>query len=465
MSGIQHVGIERLNVDNYATWSTRMRLFLVSQGLWTAVKGQLSADSEADSKADDKALALIGLSVQDHHLTTIASCETAKQAWDALEAVYQAKSIARRLQLKRALNSLRKEPNEELAKYVARAKDIRDQLAAAGWSPDDQEVTLSILAGLPSEYDTLITVLETSDMELDPDSVLAKLLTVEQRAASEQLAAGDSTSAYVSRQQGSSAGQQSWAEERECFYCGRKGHLKKECRKKRQDDMARGRLGGGATPRTGLAFSAVSTTGDGEWVLDSGASHHITHDVDAMFNVRPLTKDVTITFGNGKRAKAQAIGDVDISGYGGVNFDNVTLTDVVYVPGVARNLLSVSRAVDKGADFRFLRDNCEVWKDSLLVANAAYHDGVYSLRLEQQETAMLAAASPHLWQRRNKHHGFDNPAKLQQRSMASGVTASARRLRAAGAAARWPCVKKRQQTPWELTDDVMLGGAGEPAAG
>lgn len=108
MSGIQHVGIERLNVDNYATWSTRMRLFLVSQGLWTAVKGQLSADSEADSKADDKALALIGLSVKDHHLTTIASCETAKQAWDALEAVYQAKSIARRLQLKRALNSLRR---------------------------------------------------------------------------------------------------------------------------------------------------------------------------------------------------------------------------------------------------------------------------------------------------------------------------------------------------------------------
>ena len=81
--------------------------------------------------------------------------------------------MARRLQLKRTLNSLRKEPNEELSKYVARAKDIRDQLAAAGWSPDDQEVTLSILAGLPSEYDTLVTVLMASDVELDPDGVLA----------------------------------------------------------------------------------------------------------------------------------------------------------------------------------------------------------------------------------------------------------------------------------------------------
>lgn len=353
MSGSQQLSIERLDVDNYSTWSTRMRLYLVSQGLWTAVKGQLSADSEADSKADDKALALIGLSVKDHHLTTIASCETAKQAWDALESVYQAKSVARRLQLKRALNSLRKQPDEELTKYVARAKDIRDQLAAAGWSPDDQEVTLSILAGLPSEYDTLVTVLESGDVKLDPDSVLAKLLTVEQRAASEKLAAGDSTSAYVSRQRGSSVGKQSWPEERECWYCGKQGHLKKDCRKKRQDELARGRVGGGATPRTGLALTALATTGHGEWVLDSGASQHITNNLDAMFNVRPANNDVFVTFGNGKRASPDVIGDVDISSYGGVSVDKLTLTDVWYVPGAAANLFSIPRAAGKGAEFIF----------------------------------------------------------------------------------------------------------------
>ena len=469
MSGIEHVRIERLDVDNYATWSTRIRLLLVSRGLWTAVKGQLSAGSEADSKADEQALALIGLSVNDHHLTTIASCETAKQAWDALEAVYQAKSVARRLQLKRTLNSLRKEPNEELSKYVARAKDIRDQLAAAGWSPDDQEVTLSILAGLPSEYDTLVTVLMASDVELDPDGVLAKLLTVEQRTASEELAAGDSTSAYVSRQRGSSAGQQSWAEERECYYCGKKGHLKKECRKKRQDDLARGRLGGGATPRTGLALTALATTGNGDWVLDSGASEHITNNLDAMFNVRPASKDVTITFGNGKRATPEAIGDVDISGYAGVNLDNLTLKDVWYVPGAAANLFSIPRAAGKGAQFIFRRGKCEVWKDSLLVADAVSHDGVYSLRLEQHETAKLAAASPRVRQHRYQHHSFDNPAKLQQHNMASGVSASARRLPArslgaARAAAPVPGVKERQQTPWELTEDVFWGEAGGLAA-
>jgi hypothetical protein len=29
--------VERLDVDNYATWSIRMRALLISKGLWTAV--------------------------------------------------------------------------------------------------------------------------------------------------------------------------------------------------------------------------------------------------------------------------------------------------------------------------------------------------------------------------------------------------------------------------------------------
>ena len=437
MSDVDRFAIERLDVDNYATWSTRMRLLLVSKGLWTAVKGQLSVDSNTD----EQALAFIGLCVRDHHLPTIARCETAKQAWEALEAVYQARSTARRLQLKRELNSLKKRPDEELTKYVARAKDIRDQLAAAGKGPDDQEVTMSLLAGLPSEYDVLVTVLETSDTLLDPDSVLAKLLTVEQRAASARPTAGEQAF-YSSRHRGAPAPKRSSAEQRECYYCGKKGHLKKDCRKKARDEKAGVRPT--ATSTSNVALSAVATSADKEWVLDSGASQHITNDVAAMTNVRPLTKDITIMFGNGGRGKAEAIGDIDITSLCNGDANTVTLTDVLYVPAAAANLLSIPKSVNNGIDFRFRPDNCEVWKDSLLVANAVHRHGVYSLQLVRSQQAMQATDSPQLWHRRFGHLGYDNLAKLQQRSMVSGIAATAEQFKAAGEAICEPCVKAKQ---------------------
>ena len=56
-------------------------------------------------------------------------------------------------------------------------------MAAAGLVVQDEEISTSVLAGLPSEYDILATVLETSDMKLDLDMLLGKLLTVKQRTS------------------------------------------------------------------------------------------------------------------------------------------------------------------------------------------------------------------------------------------------------------------------------------------
>ena len=86
--------VERLDVDNYATWKSRMRFLLISKGLWAAVSG-----TDAGPETDLKALAQIGLYVKEHHLPLLERCKTAKEAWDKLESVYQAKSNARKLQL------------------------------------------------------------------------------------------------------------------------------------------------------------------------------------------------------------------------------------------------------------------------------------------------------------------------------------------------------------------------------
>ena len=98
------IEIEKLDVDNYATWSVKVKSLLVLKDLWRAVSG--AGDVRG---ADEKALAQILLYVKDHHIVALSKCETAKQAWDKLKDAYQAKSTARRLQLKRELNALNKD--------------------------------------------------------------------------------------------------------------------------------------------------------------------------------------------------------------------------------------------------------------------------------------------------------------------------------------------------------------------
>ncbi|GAB4815375.1 hypothetical protein N2152v2_002421 [Parachlorella kessleri] len=163
--------VELLDVDNYATWRSKMKFLLITKGLWAAVVGDC-----IDRDKDAKALALIGLHVRDLHLPVLERCSTAKGAWEQLEAVYQAKSNARKRQLRKELSQLRMGAAEPLAKYVARAKEIQNQLRAAGYEVADQEVAWALLAGLSQAYETVVTVLETSSTEdVKLDDILPKL--------------------------------------------------------------------------------------------------------------------------------------------------------------------------------------------------------------------------------------------------------------------------------------------------
>ena len=139
--------VERLDVHNYSTWRTRMKFLLITKGLWAAVDGTTAAAATATDV--QKALAIIGLYVKEHHLATLERCKTAKEAWDSLEATYQAQSNARKLELRRQLTQIQLGPAEPLTKYVGRAKELQDQLRAAGHVIKNTEVAWSVLAGLP----------------------------------------------------------------------------------------------------------------------------------------------------------------------------------------------------------------------------------------------------------------------------------------------------------------------------
>ena len=61
MASFDRPAIEPLDVDNYATWSVKMRFLLVTRDLWSPVVNNELVDQDQDAKA----LALMALYVDD----------------------------------------------------------------------------------------------------------------------------------------------------------------------------------------------------------------------------------------------------------------------------------------------------------------------------------------------------------------------------------------------------------------
>ena len=218
--------VDLLDVDSYATWRSKMKFLLINKGLWSAVVGDNS-----DAEKDAKALAQIGLHVSDHHLSLLDRCTTAKAAWEQLERIYQAKNNARKRQLRKELSQLRMAAAEPLAKYVARAKEIQNQLRAAGYEVADQEVAWALLAALPPAFETVVTVLETSTTEdVKLEDILPKLMSVEQRlGGNEWPVPSDAAMVAAKRRNGFGGAPGQRVEKRTCYACGKVGHIARNC--------------------------------------------------------------------------------------------------------------------------------------------------------------------------------------------------------------------------------------------
>jgi hypothetical protein len=222
--------IERLDAANYATWSTDVKWALISKGLWNAID-----DPERMEDGDDiKALAFIGLTVEKYIKPTVDACDTAREAWDKLEDTYKAQSTALKVKLRRDLVNLKMEScGLDITGYVAKACAIRDQLVAAGMEVSTEEVCMAILTGLPSDYSAMVdSILTTSTEDLQLETLVPKLLIVEQRIQDAKKEVFNPTAASSLQRVGAhlaDASENINTNYMICWKCGQRGHKKINC--------------------------------------------------------------------------------------------------------------------------------------------------------------------------------------------------------------------------------------------
>ena len=92
------------------------------------------------------------------------------------------------------------------------------------------------------------------------------------------------------------------------------------------------------------------------WVVDSGASVHISSQVENAHNVRDRVTMLTVA--NGESLRADKIGDfwLETKSLNGTKGGRFLLKDVILCQGCPYNILSVNSATRKGAAFEFRQD-------------------------------------------------------------------------------------------------------------
>ena len=164
----------------------------------------------------------------------------------------------------------------------------------------------------------------------------------------------------------------------ECFYCGKIGHIAKFCRKKKanQERYNQRRHAGhladadaDTDPDQNLdvrLFMAEADTATEEdeldiWFMDSGASSHMSGKKKWFRNFKESNSGVKVYLGDNSGYEIKGHGDVLVTLPDG-NIRNIS--DVWYVLGIKKNLISVSKITDQDLKVEFFKSHCII-KDLL----------------------------------------------------------------------------------------------------
>ena len=170
-----------------------------------------------------------------------------------------------------------------------------------------------------------------------------------------------------------------------------------------------------------IALAVSDETNNSEWFIDSAASKHMTFNKSAMSNYSLFDKSDAhnVALGDGYVVQAEGKGEVKLLVRSKDKVVKLTLHNVLYVPNLSKNLLSVNSITEKGAGVYFDNSKCTLVKDDKSYEiGHAYKGKLYRLNTNLEE----ASVAQSLWHQRMGHMNTSYVEKLSNGNIAKGVS-------------------------------------------
>ena len=309
--------------------------------------------------------------------------------------------------------------------------ELFDELAIVGDPLDDENKVVHLLASLPNSYDMLVTALEASPQVPKIEVVTERLIHEETKKTQND----DIAMTLRHNRRELETGP-------ECYYCGKRGHIKRNCRSyksslegnelENNEGRPRSSTKQNACPATeeseeefiGLFMKQTATEVKTNWIINSGASCHMSYDESLFSEMKRLDEPKEITVGDGSKVKAIGKGTLDLlMKLPNGKTNHCRLSDVLYVPKLSYNLFSVASTTRRGKRIEFEDSICKVLsKDRKLIAIGRKRENLYYLNCAQQSKGTNVATLCKLEE--SKRIGYDGireetsfPSGKQQRTL------------------------------------------------
>ena len=325
-----------LDFENYHSWRTDMRMYLLTKNLWKCIIPN-SENQDFTNAEDGKALGLIYQHLSQTAKAQISPYQTAAEAWSSLERIFNRKTIGREILLKQKLYSIRMETNVSVDTHVTNLKSLAEQLSGIGSPIPEKDLVVVLLLSLPSTFSVLKTTIETLEPEqISFDFVVNRLIHYE-RDVNRTSPLLSQTALKLSKDAGVF-----------CRYCKKHGHEISKCfkRKKRNAYKLASQKDQSAHAVTNESAASISNKED-IWYLDSGASCHMSFN-GALFISKTVHREKA-TQADGNSLYSTHKGDILLN----IQNQKVKLHNVLLIPNLSVNLISVTKLVNDGKKVTF----------------------------------------------------------------------------------------------------------------
>lgn len=183
-----------------------------------------------------------------------------------------------------------------------------------------------------------------------------------------------------------------------CNNCHEVGHFIKECPKLEKQNAK-------AFISVALSVTEIERISDDckSWYQDSGATHHMTGNLNWMSNLTTIENPATIILGDSTELKSYNMGDVHMTAYNGKEWYPIVLQQVLYVPELTFNLFSLTTALDKGYTQQANASQSVILENNNPVLIADRTKGLFRMRVSKNEDQCLTAVSIKDWHKRLAH--------------------------------------------------------------
>jgi histone deacetylase 1/2 len=297
------------------------------------------------------------------------------------------------MQIRAQLMKLKK-LDQPASVYFSKIQTLSDILTSIGLPLRQEEFITYVLGGLGEEYDALVEVVSGRTTPIPTRDLYSQLLNTEQRIETRKAELGEFHSAnasfkpstskpgyrpdanrkppvylnnYPGNERGGGSGNNqernggnnydrggerfdqagrgrgNGGNRHVCQLCGKVGHLASQCFKRFKREF----LGIGNDGRYTDKQVAAATSGhspsypvDTSWYADTGATDHLTSQLDKLTTREDYRDRDQVRAANGSGMQIRHIGQSLLPTS---NSNSLKLNDVLHVPSVTRNLLSVHR--------------------------------------------------------------------------------------------------------------------------